>query len=80
MSLAKEFKYYLANKDALIKQYSGKVIVIRDEKILGVFDSEILAVEAVSKTHPLGTFLVQRCEPGEESNSQTFHSRVLAVA
>ncbi|HOW52855.1 MAG TPA: hypothetical protein PLV42_12525 [bacterium] len=74
--LAGEFKYYLEHKNELVKKYNGKVLVIKDRKIIGVYDSEIEAVQETAKTHPLGTFLVQRCEPGSEAHTQTFHSRV----
>jgi len=80
MSLENDFKYYLANQDALVGQHKGKFVVIKDAQVIGVFDSEISAVETTSKKHELGTFLVQKCEPGAESYSQTFHSRVWAVA
>lgn len=76
-ALEKEFRYYLAHRDELIKEYTGKFIVIKDEKVIGAFDSEIEAIEKTTKKHPLGTFLVQKAEFGSET--QVFHSRV-AVA
>ncbi len=80
MTLENDFNYYLANQDALLGQYKGKFVVIKDAQVIGAYDSEILAVETTSKQHDLGTFLVQKCEPGVEAYSQTFHSRVWAVA
>ena len=74
--LVDEFKYYLEHKDEFVKKYNGKMLVIKDRRIIGVYDSEIEAVRETAKTHPLGTFLVQKCEPGSESHTQTFHSRV----
>jgi len=76
-SLKKEFKYYLDNQDKLIKKYNGKVVVIKDEKVIGAYDSDFEAIEKTSEEHELGTFLVQRCEPGDSSYTQTFHSRVV---
>ncbi len=75
-TLEKEFNYYLQHQKELIKQYNGKFIVIKGEEVIGVFNSEIEAVEETSKAHKLGTFLVQKCEPGSESYTYTFHSRV----
>lgn len=77
--LEKEFKYYIKNQKELVKKYNGKYIVIKDEKVIGSYDSEIEAIEKTSKTEELGTFLVQKCEPGEESYTQTFHSRITFV-
>jgi hypothetical protein len=74
-SLEKEFKYYLENQAELVKKYNGKYIVIKDSEVIGVFDSEIEAVEKTSVNHKLGTFLIQKCETGKESYTQTYHSR-----
>ncbi len=74
--LEKEFKYYLDHQDELVKKYNGKFIVIKDCKVIGVFDDELQAVTETESKHELGTFLVQKCEPGSESYTQTYHSRV----
>lgn len=77
--LEKEFKYYIKNQKELIKKYDGKYIVIKNEKVIGSYESEIEAIEETSKIEELGTFLVQKCEPGVESYTQTFHSRITFV-
>jgi hypothetical protein len=76
MALEREFKFYIDNQDALVKQYNGKFIVIKDCNVIGSYASEIQALTETSKTHELGTFLIQKCEPGSEAYTQTFHSRV----
>lgn len=76
VQLEKEFEYYLENQEELVKEYNGRFIVIKDQEVIGVFDSEIEAVEETVKKHELGTFLVQLCEPGAESYTQTYHSRI----
>ena len=75
--LEKEFKYYLAHQNDLVKKYKGKFIVIKNQEVVGVYDSEIEAYEKTQKEHKLGTFLIQECLPGKESYSATFHSRVV---
>jgi hypothetical protein len=75
--LEKEFKYYVDNQKELVKQYNGKFIVIKDEKIIGAYPSEIIAYTETIKNNELGTFLIQLCMPGKDSYSQTFHSRVI---
>lgn len=77
--LEKEFEYYLAHQDELVKQYNGRVIVIKDQKVIGDYDTEFEAVEETSKTQKPGTFLVQKCEPGTDAYTATFHSRVAFV-
>lgn len=75
-SLKKEFQYYIDHQSELVEQYNGKIIVIKDCKVIGTYDDDLKAIEASSKLHKLGTFLVQKCEEGEDNYTQTFHSRV----
>ena len=74
--LSKQFNFFLKHRDELVEKYSGKVVVICDEKVEGAFDSELEALEHAQASHKLGEFLVQRVEKGAESYTQTFHSRV----
>jgi hypothetical protein len=74
--LEREFEYYLKHQDELVKQYNGKFVVIKDDKVLGAYDDEVQAVKQTSQHHEMGTFLVQKCEPGTESYTQVFHSLV----
>ncbi|MBT9536715.1 MAG: hypothetical protein IVZ94_01120 [Nitrospirae bacterium] len=75
--LEKEFQYYLEHQNELVEKYNGKYLAIMDQVVVGVYDSEIEAIEETAKSHELGTFLVQKCEPGNESYTQTYHSRVV---
>lgn len=74
--LQAEFNYYLEHQDKLVERYRGRVIVIKGTEILGDYDTEFEAYQATSKTHKLGTFLIQKCEPGAGAYTATFHSRV----
>ncbi len=75
-NLEQEFQYYLDNQDELVKKFKGRFIVIKGCQVVGDYDSDVQAVEEASSKYGLGTFLVQKCESGEESYSQVFHSRV----
>jgi hypothetical protein len=75
-TLAKEFAYYLAHQDELVERYNGKFIVIKDQNVIGAYGSELDAVQKTAREHELGTFLVQKCEPGSDSYTQMYHSRV----
>src|SRR4030043_315213 len=77
--LRKEFEYYQKEQDKLVKQFDGKFIVIKDEQVIGSYDNELEAIQETSKEFELGTFLVQKCEPGKNSYYQTYHSRVAIV-
>lgn len=74
--LKREFEYYLANKKALVRKHKGQFIVIKNCEVIGVYEDQATAVSETQKTHELGTFLVQKVEPGDEAHTQTFHSRV----
>lgn len=75
-TLRKQFEYFLKNQSELVKLYNGKVVVIHDEQVDGVYDSELEAVTDAAKKYAMGTFLVQRVEPGHDAYTQVFHSRV----
>jgi hypothetical protein len=74
--LQKEFEYYRAHQDELVKKYNGKFVVIKGAEVLGAYGTPRQAVEETQKNHDLGTFLVQKCTPGDKDYTATFHSRV----
>ena len=74
--LEKEFDFFVNNQKILVEKYKGKYIVIKNEKVLGAYDSLAEAVEKTSRREELGTFLVQKCEPSRKAYIQTYHSRV----
>jgi len=76
MSLEKEFSYYKAHQDELVRLHENKFLIIVGEKVIAAHDSELEAYESAKQTYKLGSFLIQHCQPGEESYTQTFHSRV----
>lgn len=75
--LDKEFQFYLKNQDLLVNKYEGRFIVIKGEKVIGNYSSEIEALSETKKTHEVGTFLIQFCSPGTNSYTETYHSRVI---
>ena len=78
-ALKQEFKYYIKNQPELVKQYNGKFIVIKNKTVIGAYDNELEAIKETTSEHELGTFLVQKCEPGTENYTQTYHSRATFI-
>jgi hypothetical protein len=76
MALDREFDFYLQHQKELSQKYPGRVVVIVGDAVIGSYSSEAEAVSETSKDRPVGTFLVQRCDPSGDSVRQTFHSRV----
>lgn len=66
-NLKDEFHYYLAHQDEFVSRYNGKVIVLKNHEVIGVYDGEFAAAKETLKTHADGTFIVQRVTPGEEA-------------
>ena len=77
--LEREFNYYREHQEELVPLYKGKFVVIRDSQVLGAFDTELDAIKEISPQYPMGTFLIQKCEAGDASLTQRFHSRVSFV-
>ncbi len=75
--LEQEFNYYLQHQAELVEKYSGKFIVIKDQEVIGAYDSELEAIEKTSEKFELGSFIVQKCSSGDNNYTQTYHSRVV---
>jgi glycine betaine/choline ABC-type transport system substrate-binding protein len=71
-----DFQYYIDNQIDLVKKYDGRYIVIVDEKVVGNYDDYSQALSDSLKNYEMGTFLVQKCSPGNNDYTLTFHSRV----
>lgn len=66
-----ELEFFITNQNELVKQYVGKVLVIKGQEILGVYDTTLQAYLETQKQHTLGTFMIQPCEPGPDAYSVT---------
>lgn len=77
LPLEQEFQYYLENQVELSKLYYGKSLIIKDQKVVGAYDSHHLAYEAATKEYPIGTFLIQLCLPGTQAYTSTYHSLII---
>lgn len=75
--LKQEFQYYLDHQEDLVKKHLNKFLVIKDQKIVGVYDAKQKAYDDATSKYELGTFLIQHCLPGTLSHTQTFHSQVI---
>ena len=73
--LEKQFDYYLEHQDELVEKYDGKVLVIKDFQVIGAYDDELEAAQETVKTEELGTFIVQRCTPGDSAYTMTLFSQ-----
>ncbi len=68
-----DFDYFIKHYQELYDKYGHKFIAVRNREILGSFDTELDAINEVSKEYPLGTFIVQECN-GNESGYTNYIS------
>jgi len=54
-----------------VQKHRGKVLVLKDRQVVGVYDTLLTAYLEAQKTYQLGTFMLQRCEPGPEAYTIT---------
>ncbi len=65
-SLQKEYQFYLKIRPDLLRQYGGKFALIKDEKLIGTFDTDQDAYKAGLEKFGNVTFLIIRIVEGEE--------------
>ncbi len=75
-SLEKEFEWYLANQKKLVKKHDGKFIALKGLKVIGNYDDRKQALNETEKDHERGTFIIQKCSPGDQDHTIVVHSRV----
>lgn len=74
-TLKSELDYFIDNQKTLAEKYTGKVLVIKDRKVIGVYENALEAYVEAQKEHRLGEFLIQPCEPGPEAFTVTISSQ-----
>lgn len=65
MTQIDDFKWFEANREAIIKDHIGQSVVIRNAQILGYFPTDRKALDAM-KNEPVGSYIIQRCFPQEQ--------------
>ena len=75
-TLRKEFQFYRDSQDEMVQKYDGKVVAIKNGKVLGAYDSASEALSQTQKTHELGSFLIQKVSAGSKDYTLTIRSRV----
>jgi hypothetical protein len=66
-TLSANLDYFIANQDALVHQYAGRVLVLKDGTVAGDYDSPLAAYNDASIRFLPGTFSIQSCNPGVEA-------------
>jgi len=69
----KEFDWYLSHQPELVEKYNGKYLLIRNETVVGSYNSTLEASIEGKKNFTRGTYLIQLCTPGKDAYTKTFH-------
>lgn len=67
----KELDFFIDNQDSLVNQYQGKVLVLKDQQVVGVYQTPLEAYLEAQKSYEIGTFMIQPCEPGPQAYTVT---------
>lgn len=70
-----DFAYYNENHDSITNGHMGEFVVIMDKSVIGYFQTEEKALEAM-KDNALGTFLVKKCAEKEDEIMKYYTRRV----
>jgi hypothetical protein len=57
----KEYLWFEDHEAELLRRYFGRYIVIKDEQVIGDYDSRKLARQQTLKHHKPGTFIIHLC-------------------
>ena len=71
-----ELNYFISHQDELVAKHRGKTLVLRDQAVVGVFGTSLEAYLEARARYPLGTFMIQPCEPGPEAYTVTVSPHV----
>ena len=75
-----ELEYFKANQDSLVKAYQGRVLAIKGNEVIGVFNNALDAYFKTIEQHEPGTFMLQPCEPGPEAYTVIISTSELITA
>jgi hypothetical protein len=68
-----ELRFFITNQNDLVEKHNGKVLVIRGDELVGVYDSTLEAYLEAQKQYEPGTFMIQPCAPGPEAYTVTIN-------
>lgn len=73
----RELQFFIANQERLVKEYKGKVLVLKGEEVVGVYDDPLTAYLDASKNYEPGTFMIQPCTEGSDAYTVTITSHAM---
>jgi len=78
MKYKTDYEFFIQNKADLIEKYFGQFIIIKDQVVVGAFNSLTEAMVFGLSNFEKGTFTVEECVDSS-FEPQVFHSRVIFI-
>ena len=70
--LKKNYDYFNANLEQLLSQYKGRYIAIKEETVIGDYNSFEDAYNNLCEKEEIGTFIIQHCISEAEQYRMNF--------
>lgn len=67
----RDFDYFKSNCNIFYKEYGHKFLAIKNQEVLGAYDSVPEAIKSLSELHELGSYIIQECAEDESAYRTT---------
>ncbi|MDR2526726.1 MAG: hypothetical protein LBC92_02525 [Rickettsiales bacterium] len=78
IDLDKDFEWFDRNMENLYKEHGHKFLAIKNEKVIGSYDTFDIALTETTKEEEVGTFLIQECFEKKEQAINYFQNFTFA--
>ncbi|MCM1226186.1 MAG: hypothetical protein NC320_02015 [Clostridium sp.] len=72
-----DFMWFINNYDRIFKEYGHKLIVVKNESIIGVFNNPKEALNALSTQYEPGSYILQECDGTETAYTATIRGMMI---
>lgn len=69
----KELDFFIKNQKTLVEKHKGKTLVIVKQAVVGVYKNPLQAYLEAQKKYPIGSFMIQECQPGPSAYTVTIN-------
>jgi hypothetical protein len=70
-----QLEMYIRRQDALVAEYNGRIIALKDGEVLGEYPTRTDALEDMQRRRLVpGEFMIIKCTPGDGEYTTRFHT------
>lgn len=67
----KELTYFIENQNELVRKHEGKILAIKGEEIVGVYNTPLDAYLKTQENNQIGEVMIQPCQQGASAYTAT---------